>query len=175
MNELPIADSHRVAAVLPDHAIVVTMRTEILPFDRRVEDGGQEFAIPGVGGGKSRSIAEAQTIDRFPLEAAGEKLGHCEIESVGVATRLLDRTGSALVHREKITEGLSWIQLDIVQQGAEIDRSRTGTAGELRQTDQAETDDKDNDGSQSDHATKTEYRMWRCLSRRAFANPLILV
>ncbi len=71
MNELPIADSDRVAAVLPDHAIVVAMGTEILSFNRPVEDGGQEFAIPGVSGGKSRSIAEAQTIDRFPLEAAG--------------------------------------------------------------------------------------------------------
>ena len=71
MNELPIADSHRVAAVLPDHAVVIAMGTEILSFDGRVEDGGQEFAIPGVGGGKSRSIAETQSIDRFPLEAAG--------------------------------------------------------------------------------------------------------
>ena len=59
MNELPIAHSHRVAAVLPDHAIVVAMRTEILLFDGPVEYGGQEFAISGVSGGKPRLIAEA--------------------------------------------------------------------------------------------------------------------
>ena len=91
-----------------------------------------------------------------------------------MATRLLDRTGSTLVHREKISEGLSGIQLDAVQQGAEIDRGRTGTAGELRQSDQSETDDKHNDRSQSDHTAKTENQTWRDLPGHAFANPLVL-